>query len=111
MPSTPRRRGSVVVMRWAKWVAAAVLIALVACTPKADEQLATVPSPAPSAVAGGAMPSALATPGARAPIPDGELLQPLTALGPCKANPKGKPPGSVEGLVAPEKAVITRTTN
>jgi hypothetical protein len=77
------------------------LCALLSCSSGGEP----APEASPPAVGGGL--PALATPGDRAPIPADELLEPLTALGPCTQEPKETVDAEVEGLVLPESAVLT----
>ena len=75
-----------------------------ACTPNQAPQSAASVS---ATAAGGPLPGSLATPGARAAIPDEALLQPLTALGKCPAAPRPRGPQTVDGLIVPGDAVLT----
>ena len=83
--------------------------ALFSCTPGGGQQ----PGPSASQTAassGNALPNALATPGARAAIPDEQLLRPLTQLGPCKPPPPAAEDDDVAGLVVPDGAVVISQT-
>ena len=82
-----------------------VVLALPSCSAQAPTPAPTTASSAPVVAPGGA--TALATPGARAPVPDGALLEPLTALGPCETTPEPSADGDVAGLVLPDGAVMT----
>lgn len=83
------------------------LLLLLSCTPDTGDQPA--PRPTVSVVrAGDGMPSALATPGDTAPVPNEERQQPLTRLGPCARPPKGGAHDPVEALVLPEGAIVTQ---
>lgn len=86
----------------------AVLLAL-SCTP--DQAREPVPTPAASStVAGGALPSALATPGDTASVPNAERQQPLTRLGSCDDPPADAGNDPVEGLVLPDAAIVTQVS-
>lgn len=83
------------------WTLIVIVLVLPSCSP--DDE----PKPALTPGAGVGAATALATPGARAAVPDSRLLEPLTTLGPCKAAPRSKADAEVDGLVLPEGAVVT----
>lgn len=86
-----------------------VLVAC-ACSSGGKAQPAASAGASDSGAAGGALPSALATPGAQAPLPNEERQKPLTGLGPCNQVPAAAEHDRVDGLVLPEGAVVTRVT-
>ena len=83
-------------------------MALLSCTPDSATQPTT--SASASAAPAGALPSALATPGASAPVPNAERQQPLRALGRCDDPPQPLDDAEVPGLVLPEGTVVTQVS-
>lgn len=81
------------------------LCVLLSCTPETPTQPAVSSERAASTTA----PSALATPGASAPVPDAQRQAPLKGLGPCSDTPQGRD-DEVAGLVLPSEAVVTSVT-
>lgn len=83
-------------------------MALLSCTP--DGAPPPAPGASTAAAPSAALPSALATPGADAPIPNAERQQPLRALGPCDDPPQAVAGNEVPGLVLPDEAVVTQVS-
>lgn len=81
-----------------------IAVALLSCSGSGEPPRAapTAPPGVPVAQVTG-----LATPGARAAIPDERMLEPLRALGPCDRAPDGAVDRKVEGLALPDDAVVT----